>query len=152
MAFHLHRLKLVGRALLEAGFHKTDASDLAAARVTLNPMRIQELAAALDVPEPELTRPLMPDEEREWHFYRIAAQHPDTVWRNARGAWTAHGLDQKRAAALMGYSAKRLSKALALNRPLHFHAAARLTTALKTPGGPEALLPSPKCDDQQPSR
>lgn len=100
----------------------------------------------------KLFRGLSDEENRGWSFYRAASANPRAVWGKARDAWTERGLQDKDAAALLGYSPKRLSKALAVGRPLQFEAAARLTTALNVPGGPEALLPSPKSNDQQPSR
>jgi hypothetical protein len=152
VAFHLHRLKLVGRALHQAGYHKTDAADLAAARSGLSEARVTALATRLGVGTAELARELSPDEQRQWAFYRACAADPQHVWAAARTAWAERGLQDKDAAALLGFSPKRLSKALAIGRPLQFEAAARLTTALNVPGGPEALLPSPKSNDQQPSR
>jgi hypothetical protein len=92
------------------------------------------------------------DERREWAFYRASATDPDYVWKAARTAWITHGLSDREAAKLIGYTPKALSIAMHTHRPLQFSTAARLTTALKIPEGPEAFLPLPTHNDQQPSR
>jgi hypothetical protein len=92
VAFHLHRLKLIGRALHQVGYHKTDAADLAAARSGLSEARVTALATRLGVESVELTRELSPDEQRQWAFYRACAADPQHVWNAARTAWTANGL------------------------------------------------------------
>jgi hypothetical protein len=152
VAFHLHRLKLVGRALLRAGYHAADAADLAAARAKLSANEIQLIANRLGTQPLDLIRDLTPHETRQWEFYRVSASKPDTVWCAARTTWMARGLTDKQAAALMGYTPKGLSKAINTRRPLQFLQAARLSTALNIPEGPEVFLPSPIHNDHQPSR
>ncbi len=152
VAFHLHRLKLVGRALHRVGYHSADAADLAAARTILAPSDIAKLASHLRIPPLDFTRQLSSDEHREWAFYRVSAANPDAVWRAARTAWVARNLTDKQAATLLGYTPKSLSKAIRTHRPLQFPTAARLSTALNIPGGPEALLPLPTHNNQEPSR
>jgi hypothetical protein len=110
------------------------------------PHRVSALATALGVDTTELTRGLTRDEQRVWTFYRACAANPRRVWEAARTAWTAGGLDDKQAAAVMGVSSKVVASAARRPFALSFAAALRLTTALNIPGGPEALLPSPEGD------
>jgi hypothetical protein len=152
VAFHLHRLKLVGAALHRAGYHKTDAADLAAGRVPLGFPEITALAAALGIPLAEISRPLTSAEKREWAFYRAAASDPRHVWDAARAAWTDKGLTDKDAAAIMGFQKSTLADAKRNPFALTFTAALQLTTALQTPGGPEALLPLPSRDKAEQTR
>ena len=128
VAFHLHRLKLVGRALHRAGYQFRDAADLAAGRQLLSPHAVIQLANALAVSPLELTRPLSAEESREWAFYRAAATDPTHVWQAARRAWTSHGLTDKAAAELMGFKPKTLSKAKDRRFGINFAAAFSLTT------------------------
>ena len=149
MAFHLHRLKLVGRALHRAGYHKTDAADLAAARSGLSDIRVTALATRLGVDIAELTRDLSPDEQRQWAFYRACAADPQHVWDAARTAWTAKGLTDKDAAAIMGLKATTVINTKFRLFALSFTAATRLTTALNILAGPEEVLPLPSHDGDQ---
>lgn len=141
MAFHLHRLKLVGRALHAAGYHKTDAADLAAARLRLSQNDVTTLAGRLGIAASELLRNLSAQDQREWAFYRVSAANPRGVWVAARAAWSAKGMTDGEAAAVMGFSANVTASAHRRPFALSFVAARRLSTALSLPGGPEALLP-----------
>jgi hypothetical protein len=150
VAFHLHRLKLVGQPLHRAGFHKTDAADLSAARVPLSQGDIARLARAMGVETKDLRRALTTHEKREWAFYRSSAADAPEVWRKAREAWIQKQLTDRQAANIMRMSPSAVSPLRAA--VLAFPAALRLTTALKLPGGPEALLPWPVRDNAQRSR
>jgi hypothetical protein len=152
VAFHLHRMKLVGRALHQAGYHNADAADLAAARTLISQSFLEELARRLGVSAAELSRPLTPDEQREWAFYRASAADPSYVWNAARSAWTAKGLSETAAAAIMGLNRTTVAHAVVRSHVLTFKSALRLSTALSLPGGPEAFLPLPTRDDPQQSR
>jgi hypothetical protein len=153
VAFHLHRLKLVRQALLDAGYDKTDAADIAAAKTPLSPSKVDRLARSLSVDISELARPLTPDELRAWHFYRASASNPEHVWSSARRAWRAAGYSDARAARVMGFATPIISRALSVptRHTLSFERAARLTTALNISEGPEALLPLHPRDDHQQS-
>jgi hypothetical protein len=144
VAFHLHRLKLVGRPLHATGYHKTDAADLAAGRVPLTAVAVAELAEALDIEPTELHRALTPSENRAWAFYRVSAADPSRVWKAARDAWIGRGLTDKDAAKVMGFTPKAIAETKLRPFALSFTAALALTTALKIPAGPEAFLPLPK--------
>lgn len=152
MAFHLHRLKLVGRALQEAGYHKTDAADLAAARSNLSDVRVTALAMRLGVETTELARELSLDERRQWAFYRACAANPQHVWAAARAAWTSKGLTDREAATIMGLKATTVVNTKFRLFALSFTAATRLTTALDISAGPEALLPLPARDNPEQTR
>lgn len=152
VAFHLHRLKLIGHRLRALGYDPNDAADLAAARMPLRLSAISALAARLELDRAELTRPLTHDEQRVWAFYRASAADPSTVWRNARAIWRAHYSDQQ-AADIMGLNVSLVWRATARGRVvLSFERAARLTTALNIADGPEAFLPRPARNDAQRSR
>src|SRR5262245_15739979 len=69
VAFHLHRLKLVGRPMHRCGFHTVDAADLAAGRTPLSEDRVDALAQRLGVVTIDLIRRLTECETREWAFY-----------------------------------------------------------------------------------
>jgi plasmid maintenance system antidote protein VapI len=143
VAFHLHRLKLVGRPLWQAGYDRNTAADIAAARTALSDPSLSKLAACLGTQVHELTRPLTVGELREWSFYRRAVSNPQHVWAAACAAWRAAGLSDKQAAMVMGYAAPTVTRALAhpSRSILSFDRALRLTTALSITEGPEALLP-----------
>jgi hypothetical protein len=143
VAFHLHRLKLFGRALHQAGYDRNAAADLAAARMPVAAQLVAELALRLGITHKELTRPLSGEEARQWAFYRASAANPQHVWDAARAAWRTAGLTDREAATVMGYGPSVPSRARALPTKiaLSFVAAARLTTALRIPEGPEAFLP-----------
>jgi hypothetical protein len=154
VAFHLHRLKLVGQPLVRAGYNPNLAADIAQARFPWRLISPTALAAQFGINPNELTRELTDDERRQWAFYRASARNPDHVWNAARSAWSAAGLTDKQAASIMRYKQSNVSRAT--TRPhshvLNFDAAMRLTSALRVPGGPEALLPSPPRDTQESSR
>jgi hypothetical protein len=154
VAFHLHQLKLVGRALLDAGYDKTDAADLAAAKTPLSVPTVHRLARSLNIDLSELARPLTPDELRAWAFYRASASNPDYVWSSARQAWRTAGFSDARAARVMGCDPSVVWRATSTpdRTILSFDRAARLTTALNIPQGPEIFLPLPASDDPQRSR
>lgn len=152
MAFHLHRLKLVGRPLHAAGYHNADAADIAAARSLLSRTDIDTLAQRVGIPARELTRPLTHNEQREWSFYRGSASNPKHVWNAARDAWKTGGLSEKDAAKIMGVTMNAISAASRRPFALTFPAALKLSTALTLPGGPEALLPPPKRNTDEPNR
>jgi hypothetical protein len=152
VAFHLHRLKLVGRTLHAAGYHNADAADIAAARNLLTQRDIDALAERLGVTRPDLTRQLTPDEQRQWAFYRASAANPREVWSAARAAWTSRGLSERDAAKVMGLKPTTIINTKYRVFALSFAAALRLTTALNVPGGPEALLPLPKRDTNEQTR
>jgi plasmid maintenance system antidote protein VapI len=142
---------LVGRALNLAGYNKNDASELTAARRQLSRTALTALSNALHVSIEQLSRPLTNDEQREWRFYRASASNPADVWQLARNAWLARALTDKKAAELIGYSPKRLSKDINTRRPMTFSTAARLSTALNIADGPEAFLPVPTNNDRDAS-
>lgn len=154
MAFHLHRLGLVGRALRDAGYNVHDAADLAAGRTALNSMSATGLAERLGIAVQQLSRELSDDETRAWSFYRRAAADPQHVWRNAQQAWRTAGVNDQQAADIMGVnpSVLRLSRIAATRYTLSFERASKLTTALNIVEGPELFLPSPKRPSSQPSR
>ena len=102
VAFHLHRLKLVGAALRRAGYDRNTAADIAAARTALSAPSLSTLAVRLGSELHELTRTLTADELRQWSYYRRAASDPQYVWATACSAWRAAGLSDKEAAAVTG--------------------------------------------------
>ena len=107
------------------------------------------MATRLGVETAGLTRELTRDEQREWAFYRACAADPQHVWDAARTAWTANGLTDKEAAAIMGLKATTVVNTKFRLFALSFTAATRLTTALNIPAGPEALLPLPSRDSDE---
>lgn len=155
MAFHLHRLGLVGRALREVGYNMHDAADLAAGRMSLKSADTTELAERLGIAEQQLTRSPTNEEGRAWAFYRRAAANPSYVWNSARTAWRAANCSDRQAAGIMGLKKSNVSTAVsstATRRVLTFHQAARLTTALNIIDGPESFLPLSNNSDPQHSR
>jgi hypothetical protein len=143
VAFHLHRLKLVGAALRRAGYDRNTAADIAAARTALSAPSLSTLAVRLGSELHELTRTLTADELRQWSYYRQAASDPQYVWVAACSAWRAAGLSDKEAAAVMRYAAPTVTRALAdpTRTILSFERATRLASALNIARGPEAFLP-----------
>jgi hypothetical protein len=155
VAFHLHRLKLVGRALRQVGFHPADAADLAAARLPMSRAYINYIARVLEVAPAELQRDLTSSEQREWDFYRASAANPRQVWRNARDAWRAASFTDLQAADILKVQPALIRRAASgTGRPvtLSFERAVRLSTALNIFPGPEAFLPSPPRDNEPKSR
>lgn len=154
VAFHLHRLELVGRSLLMAGYDRNRAADVAAARGALAQEEVVKLAEGLGIAVQQLTRKLSLEEQRAWSFYRLAAFEAEYVWTAARRLWQSNGLSDVEAARVMGYSKSAIAKAKTQPHrfTLTFEQAARLTTALNTMEGPEALLPLPNRDTARPSR
>jgi hypothetical protein len=155
VAFHLHRLKLVGRALRQVGFHPGDAADLAAARLPMSPGYLAYIAGALEVAPAELQRRLTSSEQRQWDFYRASAANPRQVWRKARDAWRAASLTDHEAAHILQIQPALIRRATSVaGRPvtLSFERAVRLSTALNIFPGPEAFLPSPPRDDEPKTR
>lgn len=149
MAFHLHRLGLVGISLIRAGYDANSAADLAAARRPLKPDTLTKLAEQLGIAEAQLTRALYSDETRQWAFYRASARNARVVWEAARAAWKQAGLSDSEASTILGYSRSVLTRAKKAPgmQALSFAAALRLTTALNITQGPETFLPLRKCDD-----
>jgi len=147
VAFHLHRLQLTGRRLInpDAGVTREIATDLALARLPLMLDTVDELAGALGIDPAELSRDLTAHEHCEWFFYRVSARHPHDVWANAQGAWRAAGWSRRQAAAVMGFDESYLRRQThnQTRRPatLALLPAARLTSALSLPLGPAQLLP-----------
>lgn len=146
MAFHLHRLGLVGRALREAGYNVHDAADLAAGRTKLTTAACTQSAERLGIAVQQLTRDLTEEEVRSWSFYRRAAADPNYVWASARAAWQAASCTAQQAADIMGLDASVVWRSVAAptRRVLDFNRAVRLTTALNITEGPERFLPSQK--------
>ena len=97
MAFHLHRLGLVGRALREVGYNMHDVADLAAGRTSLKSTDTTEMAKRLGIAEQQLTRDLTEQENRIWAFYRRSAADPKYVWNSARVAWQAAEFSEQQA-------------------------------------------------------
>ena len=154
MAFHLHRLGLVGRALRNAGYNVHDAADLTAGRTVLSSVGATGLAERLGIAVQQLSRELSEDERRAWSFYRRAAAAPQHVWSSARRTWHLANLSDQEAATIMGIDKTSIAQALSKpsRRVLSFEHAARLTTALNILEGPEVFLPTPKNNDPQQSR
>lgn len=147
VAFHLHRLNLTGKSLInaKAGISRDIAADLAAARRSLTQHAVVELAGSLGIDHAELSRDLTIDEQREWFFYRVSARHSRKVWNNAHAAWNSAGWSCRHAAEVMGLDEsylRRQTHSLTTDpATLTFPPAARLTTALALPLGPAQLLP-----------
>lgn len=113
IAFHLHRLGLTGTALSTVTESRSDAADIAAARVRLSSQEAERLALRLGVPSSELTRPLRPEETDAWTFYmRSAAKGPE-MWLRAVGLAEAHGLSRRGLGQIIRVDRRNLARALA---------------------------------------
>lgn len=147
LAFHLHRLGLTGRTLIDAHpiISPQRAADLTLGRLPLQLSNVPGFAALIGVPAEELTRPLTNAEHAEWFFYRVSARHAASVWASARATWCLHDLSVRQAATAMDLHHSfvlRNSNPRARNiSPLTLPPASRLTTALSTTYGPECFLP-----------
>jgi len=144
VAYHLHRLRLTGRALAPVRYlSRPGLQDLTQARRPLSDHKAALLAQALNVPPEELTRPLTSDEATAWAFYRASARAPRYVWRQAQSLWRSAGPSNRQAANVMGLPQHAPANALNLRRrpiTLTFPPALRLTTALNIAEGPNMLL------------
>lgn len=154
LAFHLHRLHATGTALTRTGLVKSrdEATLITQARINLSAQEITALATALAVPTSELTRDLTFAEQREWLFYRVSAENRLIVWHRAQQIWQSHGLSQRAAAGIMGYSPSHVSRALQHNprqrqKVLAYAPTARLTQYIGLTEGPEKLI-----EDLRPER
>lgn len=157
LAFHLHRLRASATALTCSGLvaNRNDATLLLQARITLSNTELAALALALDTSPHQLTRALTPDEDREWLFYRVSAQNRALLWQRAQTLWHNHGLSQRAAARIMGYSPSHVSRALKddptqKQKVLSLPPAERLTRTIGLPEGVayflEDLIPDQTLD------
>lgn len=144
VAYHLHRLHLTGPALRRVRYlSRPGLQDLTQGRRPLNDAKAALLAQALNIPTSELTRPLTPDEDAAWAFYRTSARNPRHVWQQAQTLWRAAGLSNRQAAEVMGLPYYTPANALNVRRrpiTLSYPPALLLTTALVIPEGPDRLL------------
>jgi len=102
VAFHLHRLNLVGEPLRNTAIlPDRHIALLSTARATLADRDIDELARRLCIHSTDLRRPLTDQETLEWRFYRVSARYPHEVWSRAKAAWEPH-MTHSHAARLLG--------------------------------------------------
>lgn len=114
LAYHLHRTHNRTTALTRAGItqDKQFASDLVQGRVAVTKRDIEFVARQLDISFSELVRPLTPEEDAEWTFYRVSGRNRLAVWERARALWLRNGLTDALAAQTMGVPKSKLSRAL----------------------------------------
>jgi hypothetical protein len=111
VAYHLHRLKLIGDPLRDTAFVPDRyVSEISLGRAPLTEKDVAELALRLSVRPSELTRELTQDETNEWRFYRISARYPHEVWSRARESWRTANLTNTQAAQILGMDPGLLSK------------------------------------------
>lgn len=112
MAYHLHRLNITATSLTGAsGLHRTEALHIRNGRTTLT---INDLSLlGLEIPLTELTRSLLPDEQRDWDFYRVSARHSAAVWMNVRTRTENAGFSNVRIAQVLGITRPHVIRAMA---------------------------------------
>lgn len=144
MAFHLHRLNLIGEPLRKALGEKSYlATALSQARIDISPDFITELAVNLGLRSDDLLRDLLENEAREWSFFRESARRPKEVWAEAQARWEAAGLSQQDVAALTGIRQSHISETISgkRNLALDWHQARSILLAAGADNTPETLLP-----------
>lgn len=155
VAFHLHRLKLVGEPLRNTGFVPSRYLGLLTkARVPLTSPDVEELARRLHTAAEDISRPLTKAESDEWAFYRYSAANLAQVWEHAQALWKAAGLTNADAARILDINYRTLSRCLAHEDPfaLSFDGAQKLCGAIGLPG-PTAFIDGPlDRDDENASR
>lgn len=111
MAYHLHRTHNRTTALTRAGItaDRSYASDVVQGRIPLTESDVAFIADRLALPSSELTRPLTPEEQDTWAFYRTSGRNRVAVWERARSVWQSRGLADSAAADAMGISKAALS-------------------------------------------
>jgi hypothetical protein len=156
VAYHLHRLKLAGAPLRKSGFlPQSHLAYISQGRMRLSRNDVLRLAEALAIDVDAITRALTTNESAEWEFYRTSARHPRQVWQRARALWQSVDISDAEACRILKISRPTLAQSL-VDPPLKprttlsFAAAARLSTALKLPGGPATFLQNLQSND--PSR
>ena len=150
MAYHLHRLHLIGEPLRKALNGKADISTaLTHARMNMSRSAIIELATCLGIAADDLTRSLTDDEARQWSFFRSSAKHHAHVWSKALEHWKAAGLTQRDVANITGIPQPNISNALRMKShdTLDWKQANALLDAAGAKTAPESLLPLPDSPD-----
>lgn len=156
VAYHLHRLKLVGKPLRDSGFCQGKLLPLLLqAGLELSAADTHRLAKGLRADVSELTRPLTDGEAAEWRYYRYVAAHPDKVWRAIQCLITRHGLTLTEVSNIMQVERGRVARNLrqAPRRGHHvlgFAPANRLCIALRLPGRTDALIAASTGAQQRP--
>lgn len=144
VAYHLHRTQNRTTALTRAGIttDRSFASDLVQGRLSITENDARLIADRLALPFPELTRPLTPDEEEAWAFYRTSGRNQLAVWERARAAWLRVGLNDRAAAQAMGVSRAALSNILKgkSQAVMRLDQAAKLGLAFGQPSLPTLLV------------
>ena len=157
MAFHLHRLNLIGDRLLPTGFlPKSHLRHLTAARLPLAERDVTDLAARLHINVEELRRPLTQPESEEWAFYRSSTVNPRKIWARAHSLWRAAGLSNAEAARILDINKGTLlhclvgeddERLVALSHP----AASRLASAIGLSNA-AAIIAEPDPERASPDR
>lgn len=144
VAYHLHRTHNRTTALTRAGLaaDRSFASDVVQGRLPLTQSDVEFIAGRLALPSSELTRPLTPEEQEAWAFYRTSGRNRRAVWERARSVWQRHGLANNAAANAMGLSRTALSNIFSGHNSavLRHDQAAKLAIAIGNPDLPSLLI------------
>jgi len=119
------------------------ANDIVQGRIPLDSAAVGRLTQHLQLNAGELDRPLTPDEDRAWAFYRLSARFPQELWARVKDLTQRHNISQAEAAKIMRIGPGHLSAAFNQNpegRILSYEAAAKLTSHLGIKEGPAVLL------------
>lgn len=148
VAYHLYRLGITTTRLTQAEMYREIARQLRRGSIMLSMKDVNELAAALQMDEHELSRHLTEDEKAEWAFYRTSARQVTEVWRRVAEASTAHNYSQRQLGELLGMSKSTINGVIRGDRKtpvLNWHDAAKIANEFDLPGGADtfisALLP-----------
>lgn len=144
VAYHLHRTHNRTTALTRAGIaaDRSYASDIVQGRLPITQSDVEFIAGQLALPSSELTRPLTPEEQEAWAFYRTSGRNRLAVWERARSLWQRHGLADNAAAKAMGLSRTALSNIFAGHNSavMRHDQVAKLATAIANPDLPSLLI------------
>lgn len=142
VAFHLHRLDLVGEPLRRCAFVPIrHVGDVTSARSPLTSRDVLELAKRLGIDDGELSRPLTEAENEEWAFYRASMRNVLGVWHRAEKLWRHAGMSSADAADILGIDRRTLYRCLSNKDAfaLSFEGAQRLCIAINL-GSPADLI------------
>jgi hypothetical protein len=144
VAYHLHRTHNRTTALIRAGIaaDRSYASDIVQGRLPITESDVEFIASQLALPSSELTRPLTPEEQEAWAFYRTSGRNRLAVWERARSLWQRHGLADNAAAKAMGLSRTALSNIFAGHNSavMRRDQVTKLATAIANPDLPSLLI------------
>lgn len=104
VAFHLHRLRLTGTALVEradGSLSMKAATAIANARMPIEDGDVVGMCARFGLLPDDLMRHLTSNEAYAWAYYRISDKHRDAVWHNAQRAWQNANVPVSKVAAVM---------------------------------------------------